>query len=209
MRRVFVDPGAPQRDAIDEAAMWIRRGGIVAYPTDTLYGLGADPFSGAAVARVFEVKGRPSDRALPLIAADAAQVEARLGRLSATAARLAAKFWPGPLTIVMPAPRALARDVAANGTVGVRVPAHDIARRIAAIADTPITATSANITGRPATADPDDVERALGGTIDLLIDAGPTRGGAPSTIVDVTGREARLVRAGAVPWEEVQACLLG
>ena len=131
-------------------------GGLVALPTDTLYGLAADPFSAAAVARVFAVKGRAAERALPLIAADAAQVAAHLGRLPAAGQRLAERFWPGPLTLLMPAPRALARDVTGGtGRVGVRVPADAVARAICAEAGRPITATSANISGEPATADPD------------------------------------------------------
>jgi L-threonylcarbamoyladenylate synthase len=208
MRRVFVDPEAPQRDALQEAAKWIRMGGLVALPTDTLYGLAADPFRADAVARVFAVKGRAEDRALPLIAADVDQIVERLSPLSQIAEQLAAKFWPGPLTLLVPAPAALARDVTGGtGRVAVRVPAHDIARAICRAADRPITATSANRSGQPATADPAEVERALGDDIDLLIDAGPTRGGAPSTIVDVTGATPRLVRAGAVSWEDIQAWL--
>src|SRR5947207_9187555 len=103
MRRVFVDPKSPQRDAIQDAATWIRNGGLVALPTDTLYGLAADPFSAVAVARLFAVKGRAAERAVPLIAADAAQVAAQLGRLPAAGQRLAERFWPGPLTLLMPA----------------------------------------------------------------------------------------------------------
>jgi L-threonylcarbamoyladenylate synthase len=208
MRRVFVDPQAPQRDALHEAATWIRGGGLVAVPTDTLYGLAADPFQAGAVARVFAAKGRAPDQALPLIAADVAQIHAHLGPLSPVAGRLAARFWPGPLTLLVPAPRALARDVSAGtGCVGVRVPAHDIARAICRLADRPVTATSANRSGQPATADPDVVERTLGGVLDLLIDAGPTEGGPASTIVDATGDEVRLVRAGAVSWDDIQLWL--
>jgi L-threonylcarbamoyladenylate synthase len=208
MRRVFVDPKSPQRDAIEEAATWILRGGLVALPTDTLYGLAADPFSTAAVARLYSAKGRPAERALPLIAADAAQVAAHFGRLSSAAERLTTRFWPGPLTLLLPAPDTLARDVAAStGKVGVRVPDDDVARAICAACERPVTATSANISGEPATADPDDVERTLCGRIDLLIDTGPTRGGQPSTIVDLTMTEATLVRAGAISWDEIQACL--
>jgi L-threonylcarbamoyladenylate synthase len=210
MRRVFVDPEAPQRDAIEEAAKWIRTGGVVALPTDTLYGLAVDPFRADAVARVFEVKGRPAERALPLMAADAEQIGAHLAPLPAIASRLAARFWPGPLTLVIVAPASLARDVTGGtGTVGVRVPDDRVARAIAAACERPITATSANISGEPATADPDDVERTLGERIDLLIDAGRTRGGAPSTIVDVTSSEPRLVRAGAIAWDDIQVCLRG
>ena len=208
MRRVFVDPEAPQRDAIHEAAKWIRAGGLVALPTDTFYGLAADPFQADAVARVFAVKGRDAGQALPLVAADMDQIAAHLGTLSSTGNRLAARFWPGPLTLLISAPAVLARKVTGDtGRVGVRVPAHDIARSICRAADRPIIATSANRSGRPATADPDEVERTLGDDVDLLIDAGPTRGGAPSTIVDITERVPRLVRAGAISWDDIQAWL--
>jgi L-threonylcarbamoyladenylate synthase len=208
MRRVFVDPGAPQRDAIDEAAKWIRAGSVVAIPTDTLYGLAADPFNTGAVARVFVVKGRAAARALPLIAADAAQIARYLGALPKMAMRLADHFWPGPLTMLMPAAAALAPDLSGGtGKVGVRVPADPIARAVCAACGHPVTATSANVSGEAAPATADEVERMLGDRIEFLLDAGPTRGGAPSTIVDVTDREPRLVRAGAISWDEIQAWL--
>jgi L-threonylcarbamoyladenylate synthase len=208
MRRVFVDPGAPQRDAIDEAAKWIRAGSVVAIPTDTLYGLAADPFNTGAVARVFVVKGRAAARALPLIAADAAQIARHLGALPKMAMRLADHFWPGPLTMLMPAAAALAPDLSGGtGKVGVRVPADPIARAVCAACGYPVTATSANVSGEPAPATADEVERMLGDRIEFLLDGGPTRGGAPSTIVDVTDGEPRLVRAGAVSWDEIRAWL--
>jgi L-threonylcarbamoyladenylate synthase len=208
MRRVSVDPDAPQHDAIQEAAMWILKGGVVAIPTDTLYGLAADPFNASAVRRVFDAKGRAAERALPLVAAGVAQIDAHLGRLPPIADRLAARFWPGPLTLIVPAPAALAADVTGGtGRVGVRVPAHDIARAVCAACGHPVTATSANPTGEPATADPDVVERTLGASVDFLLDVGPTRGGAPSTVVDVTGETPAMIRAGAIAWEEIQAWL--
>jgi L-threonylcarbamoyladenylate synthase len=205
---VFVDPDAPQRDAIQEAASWILRGGVVALPTDTFYGLAVDPFRADAVARLFAVKGRDAERALPLIAADAAQAAAHLGPLSPTAARLAERFWPGPLTLLVAAPLSLAPDVT-SGTarVGVRVPADAVARAVCRAAARPLTATSANLSGQPATADPDEVERTLADRIDLLMDAGPTPGGVPSTIVDVSDSEVRLVRAGAISLDDIHAWL--
>jgi L-threonylcarbamoyladenylate synthase len=208
VRRVFVDPGAPQRDAIEEAAKWILNGGIVAIPTDTLYGLAADPFSARAVARLFAVKGRPATRAVPLVAADAAQIASTLGPLSGDAAQLAARFWPGPLTLLVAAPRTLAREVSSGtGRVGVRVPAHGVTRAICAAVGRPITATSANVSGVAATADPDEVERTLGDRVDLLIDTGTSPGGAPSTIVDATGARPVLIRDGATAWSDIQAWL--
>jgi len=208
MRRVYVDRGAPQRDAIEEAGMWIRQGSVIAMPTDTLYGLAADPFNRLAVQRVFDVKGRAGDRALPLIAADVRQVVDHLGALPALATKLAERFWPGALTLLITAPAALAPDVTGGtGRVGVRIAADPIARDVCRAADRPVTATSANVSGEPATADPDVVERTLGARLEFLLDAGPTAGGAPSTIVDVTGVAPVLVRAGAVSWEEIRAWL--
>src|SRR4051812_28059699 len=120
MRRIFVDPAAPQTDAIQEAAKWIVNGGIVALATDTLYGLVVYPVNRAAGARLFDVKGRAAARALPLIAADVAQVEACLGRLTPLARRIAGRYWPGPLTIVLAAPASLPGGVTGGGsTVGV------------------------------------------------------------------------------------------
>src|SRR4051812_12082310 len=160
MRRVFVDPEFPQRDAIQEAAKWIVNGGVVALPTDTLYGLAADPFSAAAVARVFAVKGRAAERALPLIAADAAQVTTHLGRLSAVAQLLAERFWPGPLTLLLPAAAALAADVTGGtGKGGVRVPPDAGGRAVCAAAGQPITATPAHPSGEPAPPGPHPGER--------------------------------------------------
>ena len=192
---------------IADAAAVIRGGGIVAIPTDTLYGLAVDPFNARAVARIFDVKGRFAERALPLVAADIEQVIAKLGPLPTVAERLAEIFWPGPLTLLMVSSAPLAPEVSGGtGTVGVRVPAHEGLRALCRACGTPLTATSANISGRPATDDPDDVARTLGGCVDALLDGGKTAGGAPSTIVDATGSTMRLVRPGRVPWDEVLAC---
>jgi L-threonylcarbamoyladenylate synthase len=206
--RIRVDARQPDRAAIVRAADLLRAGGLAAIPTDTLYGLAADAFQGEAVARVFAVKGRASDRALPLVAASTAQVRQYFGVLPPIGARLADRFWPGPLTLVLPAPDGLPPDVTGGlDTVGVRVPAHAVTTALCGACGVPLTATSANLSGDPPTDDPDSVVRALGDTIDVLVDAGRTPGGAPSTIVDVSGAEPRLVRAGAIAWEEVQACL--
>jgi L-threonylcarbamoyladenylate synthase len=208
MRRVFVDPAAPQRDAIDEAVKWILSGAVVALGTDTLYGLAVDPFNRAAVARLFDLKGREADRAMPLIAASVAQVSTHLGRLTPAAERLASRYWPGPLTLAIGAPAALPREVTGGRqTVGVRVPAADVARAVCAGCGRPITATSANLSGNQPTADPDEVERALGDRIDFLLDTGPAPGGPPSTIVDVTTAPPTLIRAGAIAWNEIETWL--
>jgi L-threonylcarbamoyladenylate synthase len=208
MRRLAIDARQPDTMALEEAAALIRAGEIVAVPTDTLYGLAADPFSTDAVARVFAAKGRAAERALALIAADIAQIEDRLGLLSPEARRLADAFWPGPLTLLVPRPATMPDAVTGGlAQVGVRVPAHAVARGLCRASARPLTATSANPSGAPASADPGDVARTLNESVALLLDAGPAPGGPPSTIVDVSGGTVRLVRPGAVSWDEVQACL--
>jgi L-threonylcarbamoyladenylate synthase len=208
MRRVSVDPGAPQSDAIAEAATWIIDGGVVAIPTDTLYGLAVDPFNPAAVARLFAMKGRDVDRALPLVASDVEQVVQQLWRLTPAAERLVQRFWPGPLTLVLPAPVTIAAAVTGGtGRVGVRVPACDVTRAVCRAANRPVTATSANVSGAPPTSDPDIVENTLGGLLDYLLDTGLTPGGPPSTIVDLVEIEPRLLRTGAIDWQEIRKCL--
>ena len=205
----MVDRDHPEAAPLD-AVQAIRAGGVIAMPTDTFYGLGVDPFRADAVARIFAIKGRPAERALPIIAADADQVHDRMGALPSLAERLASCFWPGPLTMLVVAPFALAAGVSGGtGKVGLRVPAHAVARALCAACGTPLTATSANISGAPPSADPDEIWRTLGDRIDLLVDAGHTPGGPPSTIVDVTGSSPKLVRAGAIRWEAIEACLRG
>jgi L-threonylcarbamoyladenylate synthase len=206
MKRLVVDPVRPDPTALAHAAATLREGGVVAIPTDTLYGLAADPWNSAAVTKVFTIKGRPDDRPLPLVAANVDQVEHWLGEMNPMARRLAQKFWPGPLTLVMRAPGALAPGVTAGGTtVGVRVPSHAVTRALCAAFERPVTATSANISGQAATDDPEKIVETLASGLDLLLDAGTTPGGPASTIVDLTQGEMRLIREGAVSWNDVKA----
>lgn len=208
MTRLSIDPIAPDAGVINAAVRAIKGGGIVAMPTDTLYGLAANPFDAAALAAIQRLKERPTERAIPLVAADADQIAATLGVLPMLARLLAIRFWPGPLTMLMQAPERLPAEVTGGtGRVGVRVPAHAVARGLCAACGTPLTATSANKSGQPATNDPDAVAESLGDGIDLLLDAGITPGGPPSTIIDVTDATPRVIRQGAIPWESIQACL--
>lgn len=188
---------------IARAVTVLRRGGVVAYPTDTLYGLAVDPRSAEAVAKLFKVKERATGHAIPLIAADTAQVE-DAAVMTGTALRLASVFWPGPLSLVLDARATIHPHVqAADGSVAIRIPASALARDLAAGVGFCITSTSANLSGHPATADPSEVVRTLAALLDDVVDAGMAPGGAPSTIVDARGTVVRLVRAGAVPWERV------
>lgn len=208
MQRLIVDPANPDPALVWRTAEVLRGGGLAVVPTDTLYGLAANPFDSVAVGRVFTVKRRDADQGLPLIAADRAQVERMLGPLPPDAARLAERYWPGPLTLLVPRTATLEPDVTGGrAQVAVRVPDHSVARAVCEACGTLLTATSANISGQPPSNDPDVVARTLPEGIDLLLDAGLTPGGPPSTIVDLAGPQPVLVRPGAIPWEEVLACL--
>lgn len=204
MTRERLDPLAPDRAGIDAAVAVLRRGGVVAYPTDTLYGLAADPRSDAAVERLLAVKGRDRASAIALIAADAAMAEGvAASGFGPLERRLASAFWPGPLTIVVPAAPGMAAALAPHGTLGVRIPAHLVARSLSGAFGGCITATSANLSGGPPAVTADAVAATLGELVDLLLDAGPAPGGAPSTIVEVVDGRPVLHRAGAVAWDRV------
>jgi L-threonylcarbamoyladenylate synthase len=201
--RLAVDSIEPDAQRIAEAADVLRRGGIVAYPTDTLYGLAVDPRSDAAVDRVFAVKARDRSAAVALIAADVRQAH-EAGTFGASELVLARAFWPGPLTIVVPAAPDLSKRLSGElNTVGVRVPAHAVARALAAAFGSCITATSANLSGAPPSMTADEVASAFGGRIDAVLDAGPAPGGPPSTIVEFADGRPVLRRSGAVAWDRV------
>ena len=197
-----VDPDNPDPAVIREAAEMIHEGLVVAYPTDTLYGLAVDPRNDDAVRRLYDLKGRSEESALTLIAADMAHARAA-GDMTPQAERLAARWWPGPLTIVVRARPILARGMlAGGGTVGIRIPAHVVAIALARDAGFCVTATSANRSGATVGATAAAVTAALP-DVDAILDAGAARGGAPSTIVDASARLVALIREGVVPWERV------
>jgi len=188
---------------IERAAAVLRAGGIVAYPTETFYGLGALATDRAAVARAAAAKGRPDGKPLPLLAADLGAVEA-VALLGPLARRLAARLWPGPLTLVLPSRPGLPPEVdAGTGTVGIRVPGSEVARALARSSGGAIVSTSANLSGEPPVSRAEDLAPALRARLEAVLDAGPTPGGLPSTVVAVEGEAVRLVRPGAVPLENV------
>lgn len=197
-----INPASPDLASLEPAFESLKRGGVLAYPTDTLYGLGADPRNPEAIARVFQIKGRREQQSIPLIAATLEQAHA-VGRFNSTAERLAQRFWPGPLTLVLQQSVSLANGVGQRGTIAVRVPDHPIARALAAGLGFAITSTSANRTGAPPCTTVGELVSAVGAELTIVVDGGPTRGGLPSTIVDVSAGVPSLVRAGAVPWDRV------
>jgi L-threonylcarbamoyladenylate synthase len=202
VKRLVVNPTNPEAGAIAAAAEVLRAGGVVAFPTDTLYGLAVDPRRSDAVERLFRLKGRDAASAIPLIAGSLAQALAA-ATFGPRERRAAETFWPGPLSIVAAAnPCVSTNALGGGGSVAIRVPAHTVAAELARAFGFPVTATSANRSGERATDLADDVAHALP-EVDLLLDGGRAPGGAPSTIIafDVDGPV--LVRAGAIAWERV------
>jgi L-threonylcarbamoyladenylate synthase len=194
--------------AVADAARWLREGGLVAFPTETVYGLGADATNAAAVARLYQAKGRPAFN--PLIAhvgdLDAAR---RIARFDARAAQLAEAFWPGPLTLVLPkAPGCAVADLATAGldTIAVRVPAHPVAREILRAFGGPVVAPSANLSGHVSPTTAAHVRSDLAGRIDLIIDGGAVEVGVESTIVGCFDIPM-LLRPGGVPRSEIERVL--
>ncbi|MDI6710950.1 MAG: L-threonylcarbamoyladenylate synthase [Thermoanaerobacterales bacterium] len=203
-----VDPQDPDPAVIAAAAAVIRRGGLVAFPTETVYGLGADATNGAAVRRIFAAKGRPADN--PLIVHISAMDELRplVRDVPDVARALAGAFWPGPLTLVLPAAPSLPREVTAGlDTVGVRMPDHPVALALIRAAGVPLAAPSANASGRPSPTTAAHVLDDLGGRIDAVLDGGPAPVGVESTVLDLTATPPAVLRPGGVTVEQLEAVL--
>ena len=189
---------------LEEAVRSLNSGGVVVFPTDTLYGLGADGFSLAGLQRIFSIKGRRADLALPVLVAGLDQVEAVAQPMSAQAQRLAERFWPGPLTLVMRRSPDLPGLVTGGAdTVAVRMPGHPVPLELARRLGRPITGTSANRSGQPDLLDLSALENQLGNLVDHIIQTGPVPAGTASTIVNVTGDTPQLLRGGAISLEEI------
>jgi L-threonylcarbamoyladenylate synthase len=196
-------------DAIQRAAAELRNGRLVAFPTETVYGLGADATNGRAVAQIFEAKGRPRFNPLIVHVADRAAAE-RIASLSEKAERLAEAFWPGPLTLVLTRrEESSISDLVSAGldTIGVRVPSHPIAHALLAAAGVPVAAPSANISGHVSPTTAEHVEADLGDKVAMVLDGGPTEHGLESTVVDATGEKIFLLRPGAVTREAMESVL--
>jgi L-threonylcarbamoyladenylate synthase len=197
---------ASSSDAIPRALEILRAGGLVAFPTDTVYGVGALTFDGKAVESIYAAKNRPVEKAIPVLIGDAEDLE-KVGMDIPNAARkLAARFWPGPLTILVPKRADLPESVSATSTVGVRVPDHEVARALLRAAG-PMAVTSANISGAQSPVTAQEVYEQLEGRIALIIDGGITPGGVPSTLVDCTTKDLKVLREGPISLEQLHSVL--
>ncbi|MCX6030109.1 MAG: L-threonylcarbamoyladenylate synthase [Chloroflexi bacterium] len=187
-----------------QAAALLRAGELVAFPTDTVYGVGAVVWDTAAVAKLYGVKLRSLDKAIPVLLADPADVTLVARDLPPAALRIAERFWPGPLTLVVLAAGRVPAEVTAGGaTVAVRVPDHALARDLIRAAGAPLATTSANLSGQSSPVTAGEVAAQLGGRIAMILDGGRCPGGVASTVVDVTGAEPVILRPGPVTLEEL------
>jgi tRNA threonylcarbamoyl adenosine modification protein (Sua5/YciO/YrdC/YwlC family) len=204
-----VSAGAPDINAIRYAAEFIKRGQVVGVPTDTFYGLAADPFNLAAVEEIYRVKGRPENRALPILVNSIEQAAVLTRDLPLNFLKLARKFWPGALTIVVDASRRLPLKITANrGRVAVRWPKSAVACAVIEQVGSPITGTSANISGFPSCSNAQELVKQLGERLPLILDSGETGATVSSTIVNLEGEDWNIVREGQVPEDEIAKTLL-
>ncbi len=197
---------AAHPDALAQALRVLRAGGLVAFPTDTVYGVGALAFDGAAVESIYTAKDRPVEKAIPILFADLEDLDQVAVEVPAMARILAAHFWPGPLTLVVPKKPTLPPAVSATDTLAVRIPDHPVARALLRAAG-PMAVTSANISGQASPTDAQEVLRQLNGRIPLIIDGGVTPGGIPSTLVDCLGGEPVLLREGPLTRAQILSVL--
>lgn len=211
-RVLKADPAFPEAcaAAIEEGAAILRRGGLVAFPTETVYGLGANALSATAVGRIYTAKGRPSYNPLIVHVNDLDGVRAVVREVPSLAEMLAAEFWPGPLTIVLPKRDVIPDAVTAGlDSVGVRVPSHPVARMLLAAAGLPIAAPSANAFTRVSPTMAAHVIGQLGDAVDLVLDGGPTTVGIESTVIDLTGDRPVLLRLGGIPRDAIERVIGG
>ncbi len=196
--------------AIEAAARLVRRGGVVAFPTETSYGLGVDPYNPAALARLFAAKGRPPDKPVLVLVASEAMLAGLVRDVPLPYRPLMARFWPGPLTLVFPARPGLPRLLTGGtGTIGVRISSHPLAGALVAAVGGPVTATSANRSGLAPARSVAAVRDQLQDAIDGVVDGGASPSASVSSIVAIHGGELRCVREGAVPFTAVLAAAKG
>ncbi len=209
MTRILkIGPDHPQETILRDAVCILREGGVIAYPTETFYGLGVDAGNEQAIEKIFRIKGREFRNPIALIIGDEKPLKGLIDEITPAGLMLAGQFWPGPLTLVMKASeRVSPRLTAGSGKVGIRVSSHPLAQALATAFGGAITATSANLSGGPECLDAAQVLEQLKGRIDAVLDGGATLGGRGSTFLDVTADAPVLLREGAVPEKLIRSYL--
>ncbi|HKZ71477.1 MAG TPA: L-threonylcarbamoyladenylate synthase [Nitrospirota bacterium] len=201
MQIIKIDQSDPDPVVVSEIAGLLKSGAVIAFPTDTYYGLGVDIDNDEAIKKIFAIKGRPYNQPILILISDRKDLKPLISRrgVPVFADRLMDKFWPGPLTIVFHASEGMSEILTGSaGKIGIRLPAHPFCRSLVRELGRPLTATSANISGKPSLCSPSDVRDAIGDRIDALVDGGMTQGGAVSTVIDATGAELVMIREGVI-----------
>lgn len=194
---------AQQPDAVARAADWLRQGQLVAFPTDTVYGVGGDAFNAAAIAQLYAAKQRSLTKGIPILLADPADLDKVTHDIPDAARRLMARFWPGPLTLIVPRHPDLPANISPNDSIAVRIPDCDVARALIRAAGGTVAATSANQSGQPPARTGVEALAALMGLVTAVLDDGPAPGGVPSTIITFTGGQLRIIREGPISAEDL------
>ena len=207
-KHLQVDAAQPARDPLLQAARAISSGGLVVFPTSGLYGLAADALNPVAVEKIFAAKGRRGDNPILILIGHPEGLAQLVTAVPPAAARLMETIWPGGLTLVLPAAPILPQVLTAGtGKIGIRLPAHPVARELVKIVGRPITGTSANLSGQPGCSRIDTLAQEIAQTADLILDAGRLDGGAGSTVVDVTGVRPIILRRGVIPEDAIRKAL--
>lgn len=194
---------AEQAGAIEEAARLLKDGHLIAFPTDTLYGVGADTFNPRAIKKLFAAKGRPLEKGIPVLLSDVEYLGEIVGQTSDLTMKLAQKFWPGPLTLILPKRDSISEIISPDENIAVRVPDNDVARKFIRAAGGAVATSSANRSGEPPALDAQEALAALGDSIAAVLDGGKVSLGIASTIVDCTDFPPRILRQGPLTAEEL------
>ncbi len=207
---IKIDPDAIETDKLRQAADIITGGGLVAFPTETVYGLGANAFDSKALEKIFKAKGRPQDNPLILHISEFEDIRRLTNEIPQMARKLSAAFWPGPMTLVMKKSDSVPYTATAGlDTVAIRMPSHPVAAALIRLAGVPVAAPSANISGAPSPTNADHVLYDLDGRIDAVVDSGSTNVGLESTVIDITGDRPVILRPGAVTREQIEELTAG
>jgi L-threonylcarbamoyladenylate synthase len=200
---IKIDPAHPEF-AFSRCRNVISRGGVIAYPTDTFYGLGADPKNPAAVKRLYEIKSRKADQPILLLIANANDVKMWTSEINPASEDLMKTFWPGPLTLVFKAGADVLRELTAGtGTIGLRVPGNELTRSLLDFLGNALTGTSANVAGESSPQTAEEAAASIGDAVELILDGGRTFGGRPSTVVDVSTGQPIVLREGVLPLKDL------
>lgn len=192
--------------SLERAAKIIQDGGLIAFPTDTVYGIGVSAFNEAAIEKIYQVKGRSYQKAIPILLDSAHRLKNVLLTETEITNKLVNRFWPGPLTLIVPIHPDLPHNLSSGNNIGVRVPDHDLIRDLLKKTG-PLAATSANLSGKPSGLTAEEVQKELGGEIDLILDGGKVPGGMASTVLDCSGEEIKILREGPISLADINKVL--